>query len=99
MTAPTLAWLLQGFFTERLARHRQASPQTFSVPRHDPAAAAVRRTARRRRTPSLLTIDDLDAATVGEFLTHLDTERRNSTETRNARLAAIHSFYRYDDCR
>ena len=43
----------------------------------------------------MLTIDDLDAVTVGAFLNYLDNERHNSTATRNARLAAIHSFYRY----
>ena len=31
MTAPTVTSLLQGFFTERLARQLQASPQTVSA--------------------------------------------------------------------
>jgi site-specific recombinase XerD len=48
-----------------------------------------------KKAPSRLTIDDLDAVTVGAFLSYLDNERHNSTATRNARLAAIHSFYRY----
>ena len=95
MTAPTLAWLLQGFFTERLARHQQASPQTVSAYRDTIRLLLLFAARTTNKAPSLLTIDDLDAATVGAFLTHLDTERHNSTATRNARLAAIHSFYRY----
>src|SRR6516165_7156836 len=30
-----------------------------------------------------------------EFLKHIESERRNSARTRNARLAAIHSFFRF----
>lgn len=40
-------------------------------------------------------IDDLDAPLIGAFLTHLEQGRGNSPRTRNARLGAIHSFYRY----
>ena len=42
-----------------------------------------------------LDIDDLDAPLIGAFLTHLEQDRGNSARTRNARLAAIHSLYRY----
>ena len=48
-----------------------------------------------KKAPTRLTIDELDAVTVGAFLSYLDNERHNSTATHNARLAAIHSFYRY----
>ena len=44
---------------------------------------------------SRLTFNDLDAKTVGAFLDHLEHERGCSPRTRNARLAAIRSFYRY----
>jgi len=47
------------------------------------------------RQPFQLDIDDLDAPLIGAFLTHLEHDRRNSPRTRNARLGAIHSFYRY----
>jgi site-specific recombinase XerD len=43
----------------------------------------------------MLDIADLNASTVAAFLDHLQTERGNSARTRNARLAAIHSLYRY----
>ena len=38
---------------------------------------------------------DLDASLIGAFLTHLEQDRHNSARTRNARLAAIRSLYRY----
>jgi integrase/recombinase XerD len=95
MTAPTLTSLLQGFFTERLVRQLQASPQTVSAYRDAIRLLLLFAARKTRKSPSRLTIDDIDAVTVGAFLRHLDDERHNSTATRNARLAAIHSFYRY----
>jgi integrase/recombinase XerD len=95
MTAPTVTSLLQGFFTERLARQLQASPQTVSAYRDTIKLLLLFAAQKTKKPPSRLTIDDLDAVTVGAFLSHLDNQRHNSTATRNARLAAIHSFYRY----
>ena len=95
MTLPTVASLLQGFFTERLVRQRQASPETISAYRDTIRLLLLFAAQQAKRPPSRLEIDDLDAVTVGAFLDHLDTDRGNSTATRNARLAAIHSFYRY----
>ena len=95
MTAPTLPSLLQGFFTERLVRQLQASPQTITAYRDTIKLLLLFAAQTTKKAPSRLTIDDLDAVMVGAFLDHLDTERGNSTATRNARLAAIHSLYRY----
>lgn len=95
MTTPTVTSLIQGFFTERLARQLQASPQTVSAYRDTIRLLLLFAAQAKKKPPSRLTIDDLGALTVGAFLSHLDTERHNSTATRNARLAAIHSFYRY----
>lgn len=50
---------------------------------------------RTGKPPSALRLADLDAPLVLDFLDHLQTERGNSVRTRNARLAAIHSFMRY----
>jgi len=47
------------------------------------------------KQPFQLDIDDLDAPLIGAFLTHLERDRGNSPRSRNARLGAIHSFYRY----
>ena len=51
--------------------------------------------AKLGKPPSKLDIADLDAELMGEFLEHLEEERANSVATRNARLTAIHSLYRY----
>ena len=90
-----LAPSLQSYFTERLVRQLQASPQTISAYRDTIRLLLLYAAKKSGKAPSRLEIDDLDAVTVGAFLSHLDTERHNSTATRNARLAAIHSFYRY----
>jgi integrase len=95
MTVPTVTSLLQGFFTERLVRQLQASPQTVSAYRDTIKLLLMFAAHQTKKAPSRLTLDDLDAVTVGAFLNYLDNERHNSTATRNARLAAIHSFYRY----
>ncbi len=90
-----LAPTLQAFFTDRRIRQRQASPQTIAAYRDTwrlLLAFAVQRTGSE---PSRLDMGDLDAPLVGAFLDHLETERGNGVRTRNARLAAIHSLFRY----
>jgi integrase/recombinase XerD len=47
------------------------------------------------KQPSALDVDDLDAPLIGAFLDHLEHQRGNSIRTRNARLAAIPSLFRY----
>ena len=90
-----LAPTVQAFFTQRLLRERNASPHTIAAYR-DTIKLLLRFAATRRgREPSMLDVADLDADTVAAFLDHLQTERGNSARTRNARLAAIHSLYRY----
>jgi site-specific recombinase XerD len=93
MTA--LAPTVQAFFTQRLLQERNASPHTIAAYR-DTIKLLLRFAATRcGREPSMLDIADLDADTVAAFLDHLQTDRGNSARTRNARLAAIHSLYRY----
>lgn len=86
---------LQAFFTERLARQRQASPNTVAA--YSDAFRLLLRFARQRlgTQPSDLVLEQLDAVLIGAFLDHLETVRECSSSTRNARLAAIHSFYRF----
>lgn len=87
--------LLQSFFTERLFRQRSASGHTIAGYR-DAFRLLLRYAAERLgKTPSNLRLEDLDAAFIGQFLDHLEHERGNSARTRNARLAAIHSFFHY----
>ena len=87
--------LVQAFFTERLLRQRKASPETVAGYR-DAFRLLLRFATRRlKKEPSKLALKELDARFIGEFLDHLEVERSNSVRTRNARLAAIHSFFRY----
>jgi len=87
--------LVEAFFTERLLRQRKASPETIAGYR-DAFRLLLRFAARRlKKEPSKLALKELDARFIGEFLDHLEAERSNSIRTRNARLAAIHSFFRY----
>lgn len=90
-----LAPTLEAFFTERLARQQQASPRTVAAYRDTfrlMLGFAQRRTA---TPPSKLDVADLDAPLIAAFLEHLEHERHNSVRTRNARLAAIHSLFRF----
>jgi integrase/recombinase XerD len=93
MTA--LATTLQAFFTDRLVRQRQVSPNTLAAYRDTLRLLLVFGAAQTRKEPSKLEFDDLDAPLVGAFLDHLEQQRDNSVRTRNARLAAIRSFFRY----
>ena len=91
----TLAPTLQAFFTDRLARQRQASPHTIAAYRDTVKLLLVFAEQRTGKSPSAMDITDLDAPLIGAFLNHLETGRGNSVRTRNARLAAIHSLFRY----
>jgi integrase/recombinase XerD len=90
-----LAPTLQAFFTERLIRQRHASDHTISAYRDTLRLLLSYATQRTGLAPSALDIADLDATLIGGFLDHLETERGNSVRTRNARLAAIHSLFRF----
>jgi site-specific recombinase XerD len=90
-----LAPTLQAFFTERLIRQRHASDHTISAYRDTLRLLLGYATQRTGLAPSALDIADLDATLIGGFLDHFETERGNSVRTRNARLAAIHSLFRY----
>lgn len=86
---------LQAYFTDRLIRERRVSPHTIRSYR-DTIRLLVGFAARRAGTAaSRLTFADLDAKTIGAFLDHLEQQRGCTPATRNARLAAIRSFYRY----
>jgi len=89
------ATLLERFFLERLLSQRQASPHTVAAYRDSFRLLLQYAQNRLRTSPSSLKLKDLDAPFVGSFLDHLEKERGNSTRTRNARLAAIHSFFHY----
>jgi site-specific recombinase XerD len=87
--------LLEAFFTDRLCNQQQASSHTIGAYRDTFRLLLGFAQQRLGKLPSYLLLTDLDAPLIGAFLDYLETERRNSPRTRNARLAAVHSFYRY----
>lgn len=91
----TLAPLMQAFFTNRLIREKQASPHTISSYR-DTFRLLLRFLERRlRKQPSNLTLDDVQAPSIVAFLDELESQRRIGARSRNLRLTAIRSFFRY----
>ena len=93
--ASTLPGLLQAFFMDRLMQQRQASPHTVASYRDTFRLLLQYAQQRLGKAPSNLTVPELDTRLIGAFLAHLERDRRNSARSRNVRLAAIHSFFRY----
>lgn len=93
MTA--LAPTLEAFFTDRLIAQRLVSHHTVLAYRDTFRLLLGFVHDRIGKAPHVLDIGDLDAAMIRAFLDHLERDRRNSTRTRNARLAAVHSLFRF----
>jgi site-specific recombinase XerD len=94
-TNPNFPGLLETFFTDRLMNQRQASSNTIASYRDTFCLLFGFAQRRLEKVPSSLTINDLDAPFIGAFLEHLEKDRGNKTRSRNVRLAAIHSFFKY----
>ena len=87
--------LLEMFFTTRLIAQRKASPHTVASYR-DTFRLLLQFVARRlAKPPSKLTMEDLNAPLIGEFLDDLERTRTNGVRSRNLRLTAIRSFFRF----
>ncbi len=86
---------LQAFFTDRLLRERNASPLTVAAYRDTWRLLLDFASKRTGKAPSALDFNDLDVALIGAFLDHLEQDRGNTVRTRNARLAAVRSLFRY----
>jgi site-specific recombinase XerD len=101
MRAPTIAFptLLQDFFLRRLIEQRQVSARTVESYRDAFELLLAFVEQRTGKQPSTLALADLDAPLVLDFLDYLESERGNGARTRNARLAAIHSFMAYASVR
>jgi len=95
MVPVPVAGALEAVFTDRLMRERDASPHTVAAYRDTFRLLLGFVHQRVGKAPSTLTVGDLDAPLIGAFLDHLERDRGNTARTRNARLAAIHSFFRY----
>lgn len=95
LIAPTL----QSFFTDRLAKQRQASGQTIASYRDSLRLLIVFVHDTTGKPAYRLDWNDLDTEMISKFLDHLETERRNTPRTRNLRLTAIRSLFAYASLR
>lgn len=95
MSAAALPALIQRFFTDRLCVQMEASRHTVAGYRDTFRLLLRYASARHGKPPVKLTIEDIDADLVADFLVHTETARGNSARSRNTRLAAIRSFFRY----
>jgi site-specific recombinase XerD len=96
MTTPTsFAPLLQRFFTQRLMQQRQASPHTISSYRDTFRQFLKFIQQRLHKPPSHLSFEEIDAPLIVAFLDELEKHQGLSVRSRNLRLTAIHSFFRY----
>jgi site-specific recombinase XerD len=95
ITTTSLAPLLERFFTQRLMQQRHASPHTISSYR-DTFRQFLRFAQQRlHQRPSQLSIEQIDAPLIVAFLDDLEETRGITIRSRNLRLTAIHSFFRY----
>ena len=95
----TLAPMLEAFFIDRLQQQRNASPHTIAAYRDTFCLLLTFAKDDIHKAPSDLALTDLDAPFIVRFLAHLEKKRHNAASTRNARLAAVHSFFRYIELR
>src|SRR5947207_7874525 len=91
----SIAPTLQGFFTERLVSQRRVSSRTVASYRDSLKLLLTFAQQATGKPPTALDWADLDAELITAFLDHLETDRRNSARTRNLRLTAIRSLFKY----
>src|ERR1700738_3655045 len=87
--------LLEMFFTQRLIAQRKASPHTIASYRDTFRLLLQFAEKRLVKPPSRLTMEDLNAPFLGAFLDHIESARTNVARSRNLRLTAVRSFFRY----
>src|SRR6266571_8435347 len=87
--------LLQCFFSDRLLAQRKVSPHTIASYRDTFRLLLQFARKRLHKAPSQLGLKDLNASLIGEFLNDLEKRRHNGARSRNLRLTAVRSFFRY----
>jgi site-specific recombinase XerD len=95
VSSPLVGPLLQRFLTEHLPQHKHASPQTILGYRDTFRLVLCFLRQVYRIAPTAVRIVDLDVPVILAFLDMVEQERHNSVRSRNARLAAIRSFFRW----
>ena len=91
----SLPGLIQAFFSERLCTQMKASPNTIAGYRDTFRLLLRFASGQVGRPPTRLQIEDLDVDLISDVLVHIETARANTARSRNTRLAAIRSFFRY----
>jgi integrase/recombinase XerD len=94
-TITPLSTLLQSFFTDRLINQRQVSNHTIASYRDTFRLLLAFAQKQLNKSPLQLALDDLNAPFIGAFLDHIQSNRHNGSRTRNLRLTAIRSFFKY----
>jgi len=95
MMTATLPTLVQEFFTDRLCTQLAASPNTIAAYRDTFRLLLHFASEQADKPPTKLALEQVDVTLVGNFLAHVEEKRHNSARSRNARLAAIRSFFRF----
>jgi integrase/recombinase XerD len=95
MSSPNFAALLETFFTDRLIAQRRVSPHTVASYRDTFRLLLQFAQKELGKSPSKLAMTDLNTTLIGAFLDNLEKARANSSRSRNLRLTAIRSFFRY----
>src|SRR5438045_2510523 len=95
MSTPPLSALLTGFFVRYLVAERNVSRHTIAAYRDGLKLLLQFAATRCRRPIEQLTLEDFSASMVLDFLNDLEITRHNTPRTRNARLAALQTFFRY----
>jgi site-specific recombinase XerD len=95
ISTPTFPLMLERFFTQRLMQQRQASAHTIASYRDTFRLLLKFMQKRLRKAPCALSLEDVVAPIVTDFLDELEKVRKVAPRTRNLRLTAIHSFFRY----
>lgn len=95
MKQATLSTFLEAFFTVRLIKQKRVSPHTIAS--YSETFQLLFKYARDqlKKPPSQLTLQDLNAQFLSQFLDDLETKRKITARSRNLRLAAIRSFFQF----
>lgn len=93
MTA--LAPSLATFLREHLPRDRHASSHTCEAYAYSFQLLVTFAAQRLKTRPCQLEVEQLDVPMILAFLEHIERDRGNTARSRNARLAAIKSFFRF----
>jgi site-specific recombinase XerD len=94
-TYKSFAALLEAFFMDRLMKQRQASQHTIASYRDTFRLLLLFLKEQYNIPPSNVTLSDLKAPVIVNFLGYLERQRCNKPRSRNIRLAAIRSFFHY----